>query len=90
MQRPLRYNSNSRRATASLSRPRHARGYDPARHVTAGELRQLRFYLPEILHDDSFVRREAVGCDEAEVLDDGSATIGLNVVETFEPECFLV
>ena len=57
--------------------------YSPRRHITATELRRLGFYLSEMIPDDAFVRRYAVGFDDSEPLNDGSVTVRLNVLEPF-------
>jgi hypothetical protein len=57
--------------------------YDPRVHITAGSLRRLGFYLSEMIPDQAFVRRIAVGLDATEQFNDGSATLGLSVVEPF-------
>jgi len=62
---------------------RHNLPYDPDVHVTAGQLRRLGFYLSEMLPDTAYVRRVAVGLDVAEPLEDGSATLRLDVLEPF-------
>lgn len=59
------------------------RPYDPEQHITAQQLRGLGFYLSEMIPDDAFVRRVAVGLNEEEELDDGSTTLGLQVDEPF-------
>ncbi len=57
--------------------------YDPQQHITARQLRRLGFYLSETLPDDAYVRRVAVGTDEAEDVDDGSPTVRLCLLEPF-------
>lgn len=61
----------------------HQIAYDPACHITAGQLRSMGFYICENISDDAFVRREAVGLNAAEDFCDGSATLGLEVLEPF-------
>lgn len=63
--------------------PSRRPAYDPDRHITARELKGLGFYLHDNLPDEAFVRRAAVGLDPAEDLDDGTATLGLSVLEPF-------
>jgi len=46
-------------------------------------LRLLGFYLSEAIPDEAFVRRVAVGLNGVELLDDGSPTSGLLVLEPF-------
>ena len=60
--------------------------FNPIVHVTAGQLRRLGFYLCEMTPDDAFVRRVAVGLDDCEPLNDGSATLRLVVLEPFVPQ----
>jgi hypothetical protein len=57
--------------------------FNPRSHITAGQLRRLGFYLSEMIPDSDYVRRIAVGLDDAEHLHDGSATLGLKVIEPF-------
>lgn len=57
--------------------------YDPSIHITAGQLRGLGFYLQELIPDEAFVRRIAVGPRGQERIDDGSPTVGLEVLEPF-------
>lgn len=57
--------------------------FDPRRHITARELRELGFYLSEMIPDHAFVRRIAVGLDGGEDLHDGSATLRLCLYEPF-------
>lgn len=59
--------------------------YNPDRHVTAGQLRRLGFYVAEPVENDAFVPRAAVGLDDDEQLHDGSATLGLDLLEPFMP-----
>ena len=59
------------------------RRYNAKTHVTAGELRRFGFYMRETLSDRAFVRRMAVGLQSRERLRDGSATLGLKVLEPF-------
>ena len=66
-----------------LAHPNLVRDYDPRRHITAGQLRRLGFYLSELVPDRSFVRRVAVGLAGHEALDDGTASVGLQVLEPF-------
>lgn len=61
--------------------------YDPQRHVTAGQLRELGFYLSEIIPDPAFVSRVAVGLDGREPAGDGSPTNRLIVLEPFVDPC---
>lgn len=62
------------------------RPYDPQRHITARQLRRLGFYIRETIPDEAFVRRVAVGLDDAEDLNDGTATLGLKICEPFAVE----
>ena len=66
--------------------------YDARYHITARQLRRLGFYLSEMVPDEAFVRRVAVGLDNREPLNDGSPTWGVRVLEPFKvssPElCF--
>jgi len=59
------------------------RPYCPDEHITARQLRGLGFYLSEMIPDEAFVRRVAVGLNDDEELDDGSSTLGLRVDEPF-------
>ncbi len=61
----------------------HNQPFDPRRHITAGQLRRLGFYLSEWIPDAAFVRRIAVGLIDNERLNDGTATLGLRVLEPF-------
>ena len=64
--------------------------YDPVIHITAGELRKLGFLISEIVHDDAFVRRVAVGLDGVEPLSRETCTVKLAVLEMFmEPRSYL-
>lgn len=57
--------------------------FDVVRDVTALQLRQLGFYIGEMIPDQAFVRRTAVGLDSDEILDDGTATLRLDLLEPF-------
>lgn len=57
--------------------------YCPRAHITAGQLRKLGFYLCEMIPDEAFVRRVAVGLAGDEPLVDESATLRLRVLEPF-------
>ena len=59
------------------------RSYNQKLHITAGELRRLGFYVSEMLADEAFVRRVAVGFNAREAIDDGTATLGLRIFEPF-------
>ena len=59
--------------------------YDVRRDVTALQLRQLGFYLSEMIPDSAFVRRIAVGFQPDEILQDGTASLGLQVLDRFQP-----
>lgn len=61
----------------------HNLTYHPRFHITAGQLRELGFYLCEMIPDEDFVRREAVGLDDGEEFYDDSATLRLRVREPF-------
>ena len=58
--------------------------FDPRVHITAGQLRRLRFYLAENVPDGAYVRRAAVGLDDREDLEDGTSGLGLEVLEPFD------
>jgi hypothetical protein len=58
--------------------------FDPRRHITARQLRKLGFILRENIPDRSFISRHAVGFCEHELLDDGTASLGLIVLQPFE------
>ena len=51
--------------------------------VTAGQLRRIGFYVREDVENDDTVRRSAVTLDPSEDFDDGSATLGLLLLEPF-------
>jgi len=53
-------------------------------HVTAGQLRRLGFLLSEMIDNAAFVRRDAVGLDNREDLDDGTASLRLRVLLPFQ------
>ena len=57
--------------------------FNPDKHITAGQLRRLGFYVHENIADEAFVRRAAVGLDGKERLNRRSATVKLNVLEPF-------
>jgi hypothetical protein len=64
--------------------------YDPAIHITAGELRKLGFCIPETVSDNAFVRRVAVGVDGSERLGRRTSTVKLKVLEFFmEPRPYM-
>lgn len=58
--------------------------FNPREHITAGQLRRLGFYVSEIVPEDSYVRRAAVGLDDDENIRDGTAGLRLLVLEPFE------
>jgi hypothetical protein len=63
--------------------------YDTKTHITAGELRQLGFLIPETLSDDAYVRRVAVGLNGHERLGRKTCTLRLAVLEQFvDPNSF--
>lgn len=55
----------------------------PFTHITAAQLRRMGFLVAESVPDEAFVRRIAVGLDDRELLDDGSASLGLEILEPF-------
>lgn len=61
------------------------RTFDPATHITAGQLRRLRFYIPEFIPDRAYVRRTSVGLAGRELLDDDSPTAQPVFLEPFCP-----
>jgi hypothetical protein len=64
-------------------RPPNLTPYRPHQHVTVQQLRRLGFYLPENLPDQAYVRRIAVGLNPTERLNDGTASVGLQVLDCF-------
>jgi hypothetical protein len=58
--------------------------FNSKEHITAGQLRRMGFYVHENIRDSAFVRRTAVGLDDAERLNRRSATVKLKVLEPFE------
>lgn len=63
--------------------PARTFSFDQQRHITARQLRALGFYVREDVPGNAYVQREAVGLRDEEDLDDGTATLGLNVLERF-------
>ena len=57
--------------------------FDPAVHITAGQLRDIGFLLNEMIPDDAFVRRVSISLNDNEDFNDGSATLGLCTLEAF-------
>jgi hypothetical protein len=62
---------------------RHIPAYDPRRHITARQLRDLGFLLGENIPDGAYARRLAVDLNGEEDLDDGSTRLGLRLLEPF-------
>jgi hypothetical protein len=60
--------------------------YNTREHITAGELRQLGFYVAENVDNAAYVRRVAVGFRNSERLCDGSPTAALDLLEPFTSE----
>jgi hypothetical protein len=58
--------------------------FNPRVHITAGQLRRLGAYVPELVPNGAFVRRAAVGFDDSEKLDRGTATVKVAVLEPFQ------
>jgi hypothetical protein len=63
---------------------RHIPAFDPRRHITARQLRDLGFLLGENIPDSAFARRVAVDVIPDEDLDDGSSRLGLRLLEPFQ------
>lgn len=57
--------------------------FNPAHHITAGQLRHLGFLLSEMIPDDAFIRRTAVGFHDKEKIADGRLRPRLRVLEQF-------
>ena len=53
-------------------------------HITAGQLRRLGVLVRETVPDRAFVRRNAVGFDDQELISRKSSTVAVQVLEPFQ------
>ena len=57
--------------------------FDPQVHITAGQLRRIGVYLSELIPNEAFVRRVAVGIKPDNNIKDDDKALHINVLEPF-------
>ena len=72
--------SCKQRTATMVMRSQH-NSFDPQVHITAGQLRRLGVYLSELIPNDAFVRRVAVGVKDDDVL--AEKAVRVRVLEPF-------